>query len=179
MLQKRAQVYVDLSAIAKGYGVDRLAERLIESGCPAFLVEIGGEVRTLGLNERGVGWRVGVEVPDPTTFGAVQRVLQPGHRAVATSGDYRNFLEQAGVRFSHTIDPRTGKPVSHELASVTVVHDSAMWADGYATLLNVLGPQAGFEFALESRLAALFIQRTENGFEERYTPQMQLLLGID
>jgi thiamine biosynthesis lipoprotein len=152
---------------------------LLASGCGSFLVEIGGEVRTFGVNEHGVGWRVGVEVPDPASFGGVQRVLQPGDLAVATSGDYRNFIEADGIRLSHTIDPRTGHPVNHRLASVTVVHASAMWADGYATLLNVLGPDAGFEFAQESGLAALFIERAENGFEERYTPAMQHLLGAD
>jgi thiamine biosynthesis lipoprotein len=178
-LRKQTDIYVDLSAIAKGYGVDRLAELLIGSACANFLVEIGGEVRAHGKNEQGVAWRVGVEVPDPSRFGAVQRVLQPGEQSIATSGDYRNFLEVGGVRVSHTIDPRTGRPVNHRLASVTVVHDSAMWADGYATLLNVLGPRAGLEFAQETGLAALFIERAENGFEERYTPAMELLLGIN
>jgi len=176
-LRKREDIYVDLSAIAKGYGVDRLAQLLIESACGDFLVEIGGEVRTRGTNERGAPWRVGVEVPDPESIGVVQRVLHLREHSVATSGDYRNFLEQDGVRFSHTIDPRTGQPVNHGLASVTVVHTSAMWADGYATLLNVLGPQAGFSFAQDTGLAALFIVRTENGFEERYTQPMLLLLG--
>ena len=175
-LLKHKDVYVDLSAIAKGYGVDRLAELLIESACGDFIVEIGGEVRTRGTNERGALWRVGVEVPDPENFGAVQRVLHLEEHSVATSGDYRNFFAQAGAHFSHTIDPRTGRPVNHQLASVTVAHHSAMWADGYATLLNVLGPQAGFTFAQESGLAALFIVRTEHGFEERYTEPMQPFL---
>jgi thiamine biosynthesis lipoprotein len=175
-LLKHQDLYVDLSAIAKGYGVDRLAELLIESACGDFIVEIGGEVRTRGTNERGAMWRVGVEVPDPESSGAVQRVLHLGEHSLATSGDYRNFFAQDGTRFSHTIDPRTGRPVNHQLASVTVAHDSAMWADGYATLLNVLGPQAGYAFAQESGLAALFIVRTEHGFEERYTEPMQAFL---
>ncbi|MCZ6711753.1 MAG: FAD:protein FMN transferase [Gammaproteobacteria bacterium] len=176
-LLKHEDVYVDLSAIAKGYGVDRLAELLNESACGDFIVEIGGEVRTRGTNERGALWRVGVEVPDPESFGAVQRVLHLEEYSVATSGDYRNFFARDGARFSHTIDPRTGRPVDHQLASVTVAHDSAMWADGYATLLNVLGPQAGLAFAQETGLAVLFIVRTEHGFEERYTEPMQPFLG--
>jgi thiamine biosynthesis lipoprotein len=178
-LLKEADVYVDLSAIAKGHGVDRVARRLVEAGCGGFLVEIGGEVRVRGSNARGEPWRIGVEVPDPESFGVVHKVLQPGEGSVATSGDYRNFIETDGARFSHTIDPRTGAPVSHNLASVTVVHESAMWADGYATLLNVLGLDAGIEFAEHHGLAALFIERTENGFEERYTSTMALQLQRD
>ena len=175
-LRKRADVYVDLSAIAKGHGVDRLAERLIGVGCTDYLVEIGGEVRARGTNEHGEVWRIGVEVPNSESFGVLQRVLRVADQAVATSGDYRNFLEVDGERYSHTIDPRSGRPVQHRLASVTVVHESAMWADGYATLLSVLGPNAGFAFAQEHRLPALFIERAQSTFEERYTAPMQLLL---
>ncbi|MDH3642941.1 MAG: FAD:protein FMN transferase, partial [Gammaproteobacteria bacterium] len=160
-----------------GHGVDRLARELDRANCEHYLVEVGGEVRVKGVNDRGQPWRIGVEVPDPATLGAVQRVVRPGNNGLATSGDYRNFLEMDGERFSHTIDPRTGRPVTHNLASVTVVHESAMWADGYATLLNVLGPRAGFVFAEQHNLAALFVERTDRGFEERYTPAMKLLLG--
>lgn len=178
-LRKGRALYVDLSAIAKGYGVDRLARQLDRAYCEHYLVEVGGEVRVKGVNESGQPWRIGVEVPDPATLGMVQRVVQPGDNGLATSGDYRNFLEVDGERFSHTIDPRSGRPVTHNLASVTVVHESAMWADGYATLLNVLGPRAGFVFAEERNLAALFVERTDRGFEERYTPAMKSLLGND
>ncbi len=176
-LRKSVDVYVDLSAIAKGYGVDRVAQRLAQLECTNYLVEIGGELKAHGVNEHGHPWRVGVEVPDPESYGAVQRVLYPGELGVATSGDYRNFVEDEAGRFSHTIDPRTGYPVSHRLASVTVAHASTMWADGYATLLDVLGPDSGFEFAQRHGLPAMFIVRTENGFEERYTDQLEPLLG--
>lgn len=163
---------VDLSAIAKGHGVDRLSELLAAQGCTDHLVDIGGEVRAQGLNPDGRLWRVGVEVPDPTEMGSIARVLILDAVAVATSGDYRNFLELGGERFSHTLDPRTGYPVDHDLASVTVVHPSAMWADGLATALIVLGPDAGFALAEGEGLAALFLVRRPNGFEERYTSAM-------
>jgi thiamine biosynthesis lipoprotein len=92
--------------------------------------------------------------------------------AIATSGDYRNFLDIDGERYSHTLDPRTGYPVQHHLASVTVLHPSAMWADGLATALNVLGPEEGFSLAEQRALAAFFLIRHPNGFEERYTLAM-------
>ncbi len=172
-LSKTHELYVDLSAIAKGYGVDRLSEVLDDARCPDYLIDIGGEVRARGTNAAGEDWRIGIEVPDSNRLGSIQRVLSLSDEAVATSGDYRNFFEERGQRYSHTIDPRTGYPVTHDLASVTVIHESAMWADGYATALNVLGPERGLEFATDHELAALFVVRTENGFEERYTPAMR------
>ena len=172
-LQKDVSVYVDLSAIAKGHGVDRIAQRIEKLGCLDYLVDIGGEVRVTGVNPRGNAWRVGVEVPAAGNFGGVQRVLELSEGAVATSGDYRNFIAVNGKRYSHTIDPRTGYPVTHDLASVSVIHPSAMWADGYATTLSVLGVEAGIDFAHRQKLAALFIIRTASGFQERYTSQME------
>jgi thiamine biosynthesis lipoprotein len=175
-LKKTRSVYVDLSAIAKGHGVDRLAALLVRQGCTDYLVEIGGEVIGHGVNPTGSSWRIGIEVPDPQRVAAIQRVLSLLDRAIATSGDYRNFLDLGGKRISHTIDARTGYPVSHDLASVSVIHESAMWADGLATALNVLGPEAGFELATEEDLAAFFVIRQAAGFEERYTPAMQAYL---
>lgn len=176
-LHKTRALYVDLSAIAKGHGVDRVVTRLDEAGCADLLVDIGGEVRGRGSSPSGRPWRIGIEVPDPQQMGSVQRVIELEDAAVATSGDYRNFLEADGRRYSHTIDPRTGYPVEHTLASVSVVHGSAMWADGYATLLNVLGPEQGLAFAERAGLAAMFIERRENGFRERYTAAFEGLLA--
>lgn len=170
------ELYVDLSAIAKGHGVDRVVERLREAECDAMLVDVGGEVRGTGPSPADRPWRIGIEVPDPEHEGGIQRVIHLREGAVATSGDYRNFIQQDGVRYSHTIDPRTGQPVQHGLASVTVLHPSAMWADGYATLLNVLGPDEGFEFAERHGLAALFVIHRGDRFEERYTPQFEAVL---
>lgn len=176
-LRKDARVYVDLSAIAKGYAVDRVAALLVGQGCADYLVEIGGEVRAGGRKPDGSAWRIGVEVPAPPAGngarrGGIQRILALEDTAVATSGDYRNFFEVDGRRLSHTIDPRTGWPVEHGLASVSVVHESAMWADGYATLINVLGPEAGLRFARAEELAVLMVVKDDEGFKESMTPQL-------
>jgi thiamine biosynthesis lipoprotein len=176
-LRKEAELYVDLSAIAKGHGVDRVAGRLVSAGCSDLLVDVGGEVRAIGRNPGGRVWRVGVETPDPAQLGGVERVLVLDHVAAATSGDYRNYVEVDGQRYSHTIDPRTGRPVSHGLASVTVLHASAMWADGYATALDVLGPEAGFELAERLGLPALFLVREDGSFRTRYTPALESALA--
>lgn len=168
-LPDHGSIYVDLSAIAKGFGVDDLAEYLSSKQCTNYLVDIGGEVRTLGQNPRSRVWRVGVEVPDVKSFDAINRIVELSGVAVATSGDYRNFIEWNGKSYSHIIDPRTGRPVNHSLASVTVIHSSTMMADGFATLLTVLGPEAGLEFAREHALAALFVWRVEEGFEQENT----------
>jgi thiamine biosynthesis lipoprotein len=176
-LRKNAALYVDLSAIAKGHGVDREVRRLERDGCDAMLVDIGGEVRAAGTSPTNRPWRIGVEVPDPESQGGIQRVVPLEDVAIATSGDYRNFRDGAEGRYSHTIDPRTGYPVRHALASVSVVHGSAMWADGYATLLNVLGPEDGMAFARAHHLPALFVVRAATGFEERYTAEFEAMLN--
>lgn len=176
-LRKSADLYVDLSAIAKGHGVDRVVERLIGAGCSDLLVDVGGEVRGVGRSPSTRNWRVGVETPDPGRLGAIERVLVLDDVAAATSGDYRNYVEVDGRRYSHTMDPRTGRPVAHALASVTVLHASAMWADGYATALDVLGPEAGFELAVRLELPALFIVREDGSFRVRYTAALEPALA--
>lgn len=161
-LRKLAPVTLDLSAIAKGYAVDRLATLLDASGCGAYLVELGGEIRAKGSAPGGGAWRVGVDAPTGTGF--VSTIALPGG-GLATSGDYRQYRELDGARLSHVIDPRTGHPIRHEVASVTVVTDQAMFADAYATALLVMGEDEGRRFAEENRLAALFIVRRGVGFE--------------
>ena len=166
---------VDLSAIAKGHGVDRVAAVLTGFGCRHFLADIGGEVRALGRNPQGRAWRIGIERPD----GGVWRRLYLSDQAVATSGDYRNFRQRGPERISHTLDPRSGMPVTHNLASVTVVAETAARADALATAIAVLGPTAGFEFARGKDIAALLILRRADagsGFEERYTDAMRACL---
>jgi thiamine biosynthesis lipoprotein len=157
-------VYIDLSAIAKGYAVDRLADILDQYGIRNYMVDIGGELRLLGVNHRGLPWIIAVEKPDPATRSALI-LIQPGQAAVATSGDYRNYFEENGVRYSHTIDPATGRPINHRLASVSVISEKCMTADALATALMVLGPEKGLHFAQEHRLAVLFIVKTDTGFE--------------
>jgi FAD:protein FMN transferase len=138
---------VDLSAIAKGYGVDAVCEAIIENGYTDFMVEVGGELRTAGLSPKGTAWRIGIDAPqDMSAMGQnLQAVLELGTIAVATSGDYRNFRVLDGQRITHTIDPRSGLPVKHDLASVTILAPNCMLADALATTCMVLGPEAGMK----------------------------------
>ncbi len=171
----RSDVYVDLSAIAKGHGVDRIAETLEGLGYAEYLIEIGGELRARGLNHAGRHWRVGIEKPDPDAR-ALMEVVALDDASLATSGDYRNFYEKDGKRVSHTIDPRTGQPIEHRLASVSVIHSSCATADGLATALNVLGPEAGFALAVERKLPALFIVRGADGrHTEKVTAEFEAI----
>jgi thiamine biosynthesis lipoprotein len=166
----RPSVHLDLSAIAKGHAVDRLAGVLQAAGVTGYLVEIGGELRTAGRRHDGEPWRVGIE--QPVAGGRrVQRAL-PMLRdgAVATSGDYRNFFEVDGQRYAHIIDPRTGMPVPDGLASVTVIARECLLADAWATGLSVLGAADGYALAAELGLAALFIERQGDELAERMTP---------
>lgn len=165
----RGDLAVDLSAIAKGYGVDRVATRLDRLGITAYLVEIGGELRTRGRRPDGRAWQVGVERPDSNGRAAGQ-VLPLTDGALATSGDYRNFFTDAGRRYSHIIDPRTGATAQHDLASVTVLADDCMTADGWATALSVLGPERGLDLARELGLAALFVLRDGGALRDVASP---------
>jgi thiamine biosynthesis lipoprotein len=176
-LRKLRDVYVDLGAIAQGYTVDRLAELLDRGACHSYMVEVGGEVRTGRAKPDGQAWRIGIEVPDSDAMGEVGKVLSLTAMAVSTSGDYRDFFEADGQRYSHTMDPRSGAPVAHDLASVTVLHRSTMWADGFATLLDVLGPTDGLAFATRHDLAARFVERTPAGFVEHTSPAFAELLA--
>lgn len=161
-------VQCDLSAIAKGFAVDRISEYLESVQFNDYLVEIGGEVRANGFNANGAIWRVGVR--DPGAPDEIRTAIALRNSAMATSGDYVQSFEQDGRRYSHTIDPRTGRPVAHALGSVTVVHESCAMADGWATALNVLGPEIGYKKASERRLAVLMIVRDGNRWIERMTP---------
>jgi thiamine biosynthesis lipoprotein len=166
-------LYIDLSAIAKGYAVDRVARAIDELGHGNYYVDVGGELRVKGKNADDIPWRVGIERPDGGR-GAVQEVLHLTGMSVATSGDYRNYYERNGVRVSHTIDPRHGRPIHHALASVTVLHSDCMTADAWATALNVLGPEAGLALARKKGLPALFVIRGPEGqFSVRRTPSLE------
>jgi len=172
-------LYLDLSTIAKGYGVDVVAELIEANGISNYLVEIGGEIRLQGFKHTGELWAIAIEKPilDPSgDQRAVHQVIIPKDNAVATSGDYRNYYEADGQRFSHIIDPATGKPINHSLVSVTVIAQSSMTADGLSTALMVMGAEQGMVFARENDLAALFISKTENGFEEQYTVKFKQYL---
>jgi len=159
---------VDLSAIAKGYAVDQVAEYLSSLALTNYLVEIGGELRAHGRNVHGVPWNVAIEQPMPTKR-SIHRTLRLENHSVATSGDYRNFFERDGTRFSHTMNPNTGKPVTHNLSSVTVIAESSMQADALATALLVLGPEEGFALAEQAQLASLFLIMDAEGVREKAT----------
>ena len=168
----------DLSAVAKGYAVDRVADLLDGGGYDAYLIEIGGEIRTRGRRAGGQPWRVGIEQPvdGPSSL---QRVIELSDAALATSGDYRNYIERDGVRISHTIDPRTGRPVTHALASVSVIDALCVRADALATALEVLGPDEAYALASEHGWAALLIIRDHAGtYREQSTPAFLARAGL-
>ena len=164
LLRKRAPVALDLNGIAKGYGVDRLAETLRGFGIAAFFVGIDGEMRASGLRPDGRPWAIAVEAPDPERR-APRAILTLEDGAVATSGDYRHGVTVQGLRLSHTMDPKTGSPLRASPASVTVVARTCAEADAWATALMVLGPKAGGELAARLGLDALFLMRDDGGAE--------------
>lgn len=149
------QIY--LSSIGKGYGVDHVASALNNLGLKHFMVEIGGDLYVSGKNADAVDWQIGIESPDPLTMD-VFKVAKATNMGLATSGDYRNFFEQDGTRFSHIINPKTGRPVTHNTTSVTVLADNAMLADAWATGLLAMGADRGVELAEDLEIAALFIE---------------------
>ena len=155
ILTKTKPVRLDLSAVAKGYGVDKVAQLLEMLALPDYLVEVGGEMRVSGVNPDGNPWRVAIEMP--SLMPQVQRVIALHDGAVATSGDYRNYFERDGLRYSHTIDPRTGRPITHSLASVTVLAKTCAEADAWATALMVLGEEQGMALAEKLNLAVYML----------------------
>lgn len=168
---RRSEVTLDLSAVAKGFIVDRLAAELIALGAADLMVEVGGEIRVGGRRADGGYWRIAVEVPQ-AGIGGVERVLELTDIGVATSGDYRNYFERDGVRYSHTMDPRSGQPVRHRLASATVLAPTAAEADALATALMVMGEERGLEFATAHDLEVFLLVRQGEGFVEVPSPRM-------
>jgi len=165
---------LDLSSIAKGYAVDRLALCLERRGLSHYLVEVGGELRGAGVKPDGHPWWVEIEVvPDSA---APQAVVALHGLSIATSGDYRQYFEHAARRVSHTLDPRTGRPVANGIASVTVLARTCMEADALSTVLAVLGPVDGLAFAEARALAARALVRRAGGLDEIVTPAWKALL---
>lgn len=168
-------VTIDLSAIAKGYAVDQVADLISNHGISNYLVEIGGEIRISGHNKDENAWSIAVESP---ILGArsVNSVIELTDTAVASSGDYRNFFRHEGKMYSHTIDPRTGYPIEHEAAAVTVIAECAMVADAWATALLVLGPDSGLRLAEQENIAVLFLIRSDAGVAEKHSPAFSYVL---
>jgi thiamine biosynthesis lipoprotein len=167
-----SEAAIDLSGIAKGFAADRVAEYIEAAGIADFLVDIGGELQARGRGLHGRPWKLGIERPASGEI-AIHRAVQLEGEALATSGDYRLWFERDGRQYSHIIDPRTGRPVVGDLASVSVIAGSAMSADALATAMMVLGPEAGWALAVQERIAALFIMRGIGGFTDRATPAFQ------
>ena len=165
-------MYVDLSAIAKGFAVDEIARLLDGRHIQSYLVEIGGELRARGSKADGSPWKVAIEQPKPGER-SVQNIVVLRNLAIATSGDYRNYVEEDGKRYSHTINPRTGRPIAHGLASVTVIADSAMGADALATAIMVMGPEEGYQLAVDEALAVQLIVRSGDQFRVLATPRFE------
>lgn len=177
--RRTRDVFVDLSGVAKGYATDRVAAYLDEQGREHYLVNIGGELKVAGFRDSDAEpWRVGIEVPREGRPQA-QHVLPLHDTSVATSGDYRNYFEEGGRRYSHTLDPRTGRPIRHRLASVTVMHPSNARADAWATALMVLGERAGMRVAREQALAVVMLVREGEGWTSLASPAFVARVGQD
>lgn len=183
-VQQPGDMYLDLSAIAKGFGVDQVARRLMQLGYDSFLVEVGGELRGNGLKPDGQPWWIALEqVPPKQVVSDVNNVTPTSEIvaalldwSVATSGDYRRHFKQGDIHYSHTIDPRNGLPIQHGLASVTVLHQECMLADAWSTALGVMGAEQGLAYANVHQLCALFIHRSDSGLTETMSDAMKDLL---
>lgn len=170
------QLYVDSSSIAKGFGVDYVAEYLSSLGLNNYLVEIGGEVRTHGVNIKGNPWQIAIEKPEFDGSRAVEQIVGLTNMAMATSGNYRNYFEENGIRYTHEINPKTGMTIQHHLASISVLSPSCMTADGLATGLFVLGEKKALELAERDNLAIYMIVKTDKGFVTRTSSAFDKLL---
>lgn len=170
-LQKRqddAQVY--LAAIGKGYGADHVGRALEGVGITDYMVEIGGDLYASGRNPSGQPWQIGVETPNAHDRGVLD-IVGVSNVGLASSGDYRNYFEQDGQRYSHVIDPTTGRPITHKTASTTVIAENAMLADAWATAMLILGSDRGLEIAEAQDLAVLFVERDADTSELKFKMQ--------
>lgn len=175
-LCKDRAVQVDFNSIAAGYAVDQVVAALEASGVDSYLVEITGELKARGRKPDGAPWRIAIEAPRDNERVA-QRIVELDGFAVSTSGDYRNYFERDGQRYSHTLDPQTGAPIIHHLAAVTVVDPSTLRADGLSTVLMVMGPERGLAYATERKIAAFFVVREGQEFISRSTEAFDALFG--
>ena len=159
------EISFDFSSIAKGFAVDQIGTLLQGQGIHNYMVEIGGEIITKGRKPGDHPWKIAIERPVTNTR-EIGKVIDLSNHAIATSGDYRNYFEKDGQRFSHTIDPLTGYPITHKVASVTVISSSCMEADAWATAMMVMGEERGLKIAESEKLAVYFIVKTNEGFKE-------------
>mgnify|MGYP000858071897 FL=1 len=165
-------IYVDLSTIGEGFGADKVAEFLESRGVHNYLVEIAGASRSRGVNAKGEPWKLAIQKPTDE-LDEVQAIVKPDGRAISTSGSYRNYYELDGQRYSHIIDPATGKPITHRLVSATVITPTALEADGLDTALMVMGPEKAMAFAKQQRLAVYLVIKTDKGFKAEYSESFE------
>ncbi|WP_427833993.1 FAD:protein FMN transferase [Actinobacillus pleuropneumoniae] len=178
LMKSVPNLYLDLSSIAKGFGVDKLAEHLESLGLANYLVEIGGELRGKGKNLQGVDWRIAIEQPTLAQGQAAQITVPLHNLGMATSGNYRNYFEdEQGNRLSHIINPKELRPVSHKLASITVFAPTTMTADGLSTGLFVLGPEKALEVAEREKLAVFLIIKNGEAFETKMSREFEKLIN--
>jgi FAD:protein FMN transferase len=171
------ELTVDLNGIAPGFAVDRIAAEFDALGLQSYMIDIGGEIRVRGRNAAGEKWRIAIEEPLDAEGRTPFAILELDKLAVATSGEYRHYYARDGKRYSHTIDPRSGRPIEHDLASVAVVHREAMYADAWGTAFNVLGAEAGYELALKLGMSVMFIMNADGQLQAKSTPTMQPLIA--
>ena len=177
-LLKREPLRLDFSAIAKGYGVDLIAEIIRSHGVEHFMAEIGGEVATRGQGPAGGPWRIGIEAPDPGVSGRILARVNLSEGSLATSGNYRNFFELEGRHFSHVIDPVSGFPVANPPVSVSVIAPNVALADAWATAFMVLDEERGLAIAEENRLAVFWVYEDNRGRRTRQSSRMQPYLDM-
>ena len=178
LMKKRASVTLDLSSIAKGYGVDQVADTLRKEGFQNYLVEIGGEVFASGYRKDGKLWRIGINRPQTdAAFDEVYKVVNLQNRAFATSGDYRNFFVADGIRYAHIIDPRSGYPISNGTASVTIIADTCTFADGLATALMVMAPEKGLDLInrLDGVEGLIIVEQSDGSLADFYSKGFKAL----
>ena len=161
-------MYVDLSTVGEGFGADKIADFLESRGVHNYLVEIAGASRSRGVNAKGEPWKLAIQKPTDE-LDEVQAIVKPDGRAISTSGSYRNYYELNGQRYSHIIDPSTGKPITHRLVSATVITPTALEADGLDTALMVMGPEKAMAFAKQQHLAVYLVIKTDKGFKAEYS----------
>jgi FAD:protein FMN transferase len=155
------EVSMNLSSIAKGYGIDMIGKKLEAIGIKNFLIDIGGDILTKGLNSKNDEWIIGIENPDLKEK-LIKEIVNISNKSIATSGDYKNYYIEKGIQYSHILNPKSGKPIKHSTKSVTIIHNTAMEADGWATAFLAMGSQKGLKLAEEKNIAALFIDKINN-----------------
>jgi thiamine biosynthesis lipoprotein len=175
IIKSDPRIMIDMNAIAQGYSVDIVADFLEKKGVDNYLVEIGGEVKTKGLNPKQKPWRIGIDKPADNNMipgKNLQAIITLTNKSLATSGNYRKFYEHNGVKYSHTINPKTGYPVTHSLLSATVTANDCMTADAYATAFMVMGLEKAYELAINlADIEAYFVYSDENGqYQVKSTP---------